>query len=185
MRNLVVKYDDGINFYATFSVKANVTGKVILSTMILILLTMYFFVASTITKEDLREMLFPMILISALIIFFPIRYLLWNLFGKETLIVNTKTVSYRYDYGILKTNLKTVHFERLGTGFQIIKEENEIESGKLLFYNYRGEDNLPEIIHQTSVLLDTIDIQEINMEISKIFANEFNEKNDFIPYSEN
>lgn len=185
MKNLLIKYEDGINLYATFSVKANVTGKVILSMMILLLLTIYFFVASTITKDDLREMLIPLILIFFLIIFFPVRYLLWNLFGKETLIINTKTVSYSYDYGILKTNLKTIHFDKLGTGFQFVKEQDEIESGKLIFYNYREKDNLPEIIHQTSVILNIIDIHKIDMELSKIFANEFNEKNGFIPYSEN
>jgi hypothetical protein len=99
--------------------------------------------------------------------------------------VNTKTISFCYDYGILKTNLKTIHFDRLGTGFQIIREENDIEIGKLIFYNYRVKDNLPEVIHQTSVLLDNIDINEIDLEISNLFVNEFNERNGFIPYSEN
>jgi len=185
MRNTVNKHNDGINFYATFNVKANTFGKVVLSIMILILMTVFIFVVSTITKDDIREMLFPMIVIFILILAFPVRYLLWNFFGKETLIVNTKTISFCYDYGILKTNLKTIHFDRLGTGFQIIREENDIEIGKLIFYNYRVKDNLPEVIHQTSVLLDNIDINEIDLEISNLFVNEFNERNGFIPYSEN
>ncbi|WP_445452930.1 hypothetical protein [Flavobacterium sp. 25HG05S-40] len=185
MRNTVNKHNDGINFYATFNVKANTFGKVVLSIMILILMTVFIFVVSTITKDDIREMLFPMIVIFVLILAFPVRYLLWNFFGKETLIVNAKTISFCYDYGILKTNLKTIHFDRLGTGFQIIREENDIEIGKLIFYNYRVKDNLPEVIHQTSVLLDNIDINEIDLEISNLFVNEFNDRNGFIPYSEN
>jgi energy-coupling factor transporter transmembrane protein EcfT len=185
MRNLVHKHTDGINFYATFQVKANPVGKVVLSLMILILITVYIFVVSTITKNDLRAMLFPMILVFVLILLFPVRYLLWNLFGKETLIVNTKTISYRYDYGILRTNLKTISFDGLGTGFHVVRKENTMEYGKMLFYNYRKEDNVPQLIHQTSVLLDTIDCNEINLEISSLFMNDYNQNNGFIPYSEN
>lgn len=183
MKNVVIKYNNGLNLYATLSVKANITGKIIVAIMILTLLTIYAFIASTITKEHLRDMLFPLILMLALILYFPVRYLLWNLFGKETLIVNTKTVSYSYDYGILKTNLKTIHFDKLATGFQFIKEQNKIKTGNLVFYNYGTEDNLPEIIHQTSVLFEEIDILEIDMEISKIFLNEFDENINYIPHS--
>lgn len=185
MRNTINKHNDGINFYATFNVKANTLGKVVLSIMILLLMIVYIFIISTITKNEIREMIFPMILIFVLILVFPVRYLLWNSFGKETLIVNTKTISFCYDYGIFKTNLKTIHFDRLGTGFQLIREENDIEFGKLIFYNYRFKDNLPEVIHQTSVMLDTIDINEIDQEISNLFVNEFDERNGFIPYSVN
>lgn len=185
MRNIVHKHNDGINFYATFQVKANPVGKVVLSLMLLVLMTVYIFVVSTITKNDLRETLFPMILVFVLILLFPVRYLLWNLFGKETLIVNTKTISYRYDYGIIRTNLKTIPFDRLGIGFHVERIENTMEHGKLLFYNYRKEDHLPVLIHQTSVLLDTIDRNEIDLEISSLFMHEGSENNGFFPYSEN
>ena len=104
----------------------------------------------------------------------PIRYLIWNLYGKENLIINSKTISYNYDYGFIRTNLKTIPFYHLGAGIELYKENKGIQEGKLILYNFRAQDNLPEIIHETTVLVNLEDVKEIDIEISKLFLKEFN-----------
>lgn len=57
----------------------------------------------------------------------------------------------------------------------LFKYENGIEKGHLIFYNYREVDNLPEIIHETTILIETEKIQELDLAIQTIFDNEIKE----------
>jgi len=135
--------------------------------------------------ESFREIIHPALLLLIFIIGFSVKYFLWNKFGVEELIVNTKSISWVYDYGFFRTNTKTVKYDRLGTGFERIRGLENEELGRLVFYNYREEDNLPEFIHQTTVLLKKEEINEFDKQISNVFENEFSYKNGFIAFSEN
>lgn len=185
MKNIIQKHSDGINLYSIFKVEASKTGKIILSICIIILLVVFVLVISTIEKQYIASAVLPILIFSGFMIIFPVRYLIWNLYGKENLIVNTKSISYFYDYGFFKTNLKTIFFYKLGTGFQFVREDEEGEKGRLLFYNYNKESNLPELIHQTSVLLDLVDVSEIDLEIKSLFEKPENADSNFYAFSEN
>lgn len=182
MNNTIDINNDGINVYATLNVKANRTGKITLFAVIVVFSSVFIFLGSSVKTEDGKSLLFPFVLIFLLVSIIPIGYFIWNLFGSESLIVNSKTISYQYNYGIFKTNLKTINYEVLGVSFARIRTENETELGKLIFYNYREKDNLPEFVHQTSVLLPKEDLKRLENEISGLFNQE---KPDFIPYSMN
>jgi hypothetical protein len=185
MKNTIEISSDGINVYAQLRVKANKVGQVILSVMIVLLVTLFFFLLASIDADELGSFLIPLVLIFTLIITFPVRFLVWNLVGKEHLIVNTKTINYYYDYGIIRTSMKTIPYERLGTGFEKVQAKNGIEKGNLLFYNFRKEDLLPQVIHQTTVLVDLEKIHQLDNEIQAIFLNEFQDKHGFIGISLN
>lgn len=182
MNNTIDINNDGINVYATLNVKANRTGKIALFAVIVVFSSVFIFIGSSVKTEDGKSLLFPFVLIFLLVSIIPIGYFIWNLFGNESLIVNSKTISYQYNYGIFKTNLKTINYEVLGVSFARIRTENETELGKLIFYNYREKDNLPDFVHQTSVLLPKEDLKRLENEISGLFSQE---KPDFIPYSMN
>ena len=185
MKNSINLKSDGINVYATMSVKAKIIGKIVLSILIILLVVFFVFITSSIELQEFGKAIIPLLLFFGILFFFSFRYLVWNLFGKEELIINTKTISYCYDYGVIKTNLKTVHYDKLGTGFVSSRVVNGVEFGNLIFYNYKKEDNLPDLIHQTSVLIDVQRINEINMLIQQVYENEFFEKNNFIGFSIN
>lgn len=174
--------NDGINIYATLKVKANRTGKIALFAVIVVFSSVFILIGSSVKTEDGKSLLFPFVLIFLLVSIIPIGYFIWNLFGSESLIVNSKTISYQYNYGIFKTNLKSINYEVLGVSFARIRTENETELGKIIFYNYREKDNLPEFVHQTSVLLSKEDLKRLENEISGLFRQE---KPGFIPYSKN
>jgi len=185
MKNTVEKHSDGINIYAEFSVKSNPIGKIILIILVFVLIVFFVLVFSTIDVYTIGKSIFPIVIMAFFLLVIPIRYLVWNLYGKENLIINSKTISYNYDYGIIKTNLKTLPFNILGTGIELIREDNGIRKGRLIFYDYREKDHLPEVIHYTSILVNLEEVKELDKEISKLFLDEFNQVRGFLPFSAN
>ncbi|UUV20738.1 hypothetical protein [Paenimyroides aestuarii] len=167
MNNYYKKKTDTINLYLELNVRASFFGKTLLLITILIALIPLFFFARDSYKnpENSSDFILPAIIIIGLIIIFPVRYLIWNSFGKEFIIINAKTISYNYNYRIITTNLKTIPFNKLATRIDIVKEENNIEYGKLVFFNYHKETNLPELIFETSVLLCLDDLKKIEHSI--------------------
>lgn len=185
MNNTIEIKSDGINVYATLTVKAKKAGKISLTILVFLFLTSLILIISTLDKSDVKEAIFPILILSAIFIFIPVRYLIWNLFGKENIIINTKTINYYYDYGIIRTSLKTINHDKLGTGFLPNRTENEKEIGKMLFYNYNKDNNLPELIHETAVLVELDKLKEIDTLLQTIYENEFHEKHGFVGYSLN
>ena len=169
MKNRVEKHFDTINIYVNFKVNSSKIGKIFLTILILLLLSVLVYLIATLEKEEISSSIFPIIIITALIILFPLRYLIWNIYGQERLIINTKSISYFYDYGLIKTNLKTINFSQLATEIEFVREFETVEVGRIIFYNYREIDNLPEEIHRTSVLIDLDELKNIVDDIDNLF----------------
>ncbi len=185
MENRIVISTNGINAYIKIRVNASKIGTRILSFFVIAEVIAVLVGLFHIKSEEVVSLIIPILIIIFLFIGLPLKYLLWNLFGNEVLIVNTKSISWSYDYGFFKTNLKTVKYHRLGTAYDKVRGEKEEEVGRLTFYNFREEDNLLEFIHQTTILLSREDIQNIDRQISDIFTNDFLNQNGFIPFSAN
>ncbi len=185
MKNTIEIKTDGINVYAKLGVKANMIGKIILFILLGLVFLILGFGASMTEQKEVGTLILPLLILLTLIIAFPVRYLIWNIYGVENLVVNTKTISYNYDYGIIRTNLKTINFYRLGTGIQTVQKEKGIEKGHLIFYNYREADNLPEVIHETTILIETEKIRELDLAIQTIFDNEIKENPSDLNFSLN
>lgn len=185
MKNRINISTDGINAYAKIEVNASKIGIQILTFFVFAEIIVFLVLLIQIKPEEVVSMIIPVLIVLVIFVGLPLKYLLWNLYGNEELIVNTKSISWSYYYGFFKTNLETVKYDRLGTGYEKVRGENEEEVGRLIFYNFREEDNLPELIHQTTVLLNKDEIKEFDNKISDIFANEFLNKNGFIPFSTN
>jgi len=183
MKNRVDVSTDGINVYAKMIVRPSRIGLYLFGSLILIELMAFIWVFAQ--AESVEEIIHPIVLVLFVILYFAVKYLFWNLYGVEELIVNTKSISWSYDYGFYKTNLKTVNYNRLGTGYERIRFARGVEIGRLVFFNYRIEDNLPEFMHHTSVLISKEDLRKIEDQIMNVFDNEFNYKNGFIAFSDN
>ena len=183
MNNKIEISSDGINVYARLKVNASSAGVYILGALILTELLIFGWILLEV--DSVKEIIHPAFLLLIFFFFFSVKYLLWNIYGSEELIVNTKTISWSYDYGFYKTNFITASHDRLGTGYEKIRRENGEELGRLVFFNYKNEDNLPEVMHHTTVLLKKEDIDWFDSHVSKVFENEFNHKRGFVPFSDN
>ncbi len=185
MKNRINIKVDELNIYASIEVNASKIGMRILSTLLLIEFLVFVYLFSTTSLDEISQFVVPMIFSLILFVGIPVKYLLWNLYGKEEIIINSKSISWSYDYGFFKTNMETVTFDRLSTNFEHVRQTGNVDIGRLLFINYRAEDNLPEILHQTTALLSKSDIEYFDNQISKIFISEFLDDYGFIPFSNN
>ncbi|WP_028890224.1 hypothetical protein [Tenacibaculum ovolyticum] len=185
MRNVFDISSDGINVYLSLEIKTSRTLKVLLVIVLLFVVVLLGFLFSALDIKEVPKLILPMIIIPVLIFYFLIRYVLWNLFGKEVVIVNRKSISSGLDYGLYKTNLKTILIDRLGFGEEFVREFELVRYGNINFYNYNKLTNLPELIHSTSVELTLEEIINVHDKVSEIFMDDFNEENKFLSFSEN
>ena len=181
MKNKININTDGVNVYVDLKVVSNLMGRVLLGLMILALVVLS--VWAVLSAEG-----FPIgfYLVVALTMFFAVKYFLWNVYGEESIVINTKSINYSYSYGFLQTNLKTITFHHLGTGYEKIKMGGgQTELGKLLFYNFNKENNLPELIFESTVLVPKEQIAIMDQWIKDLFLSELYGDMRFIPYSLN
>lgn len=99
------------------------------------------------------------------------RLALWNIFGKELIILNTKSVSYQRSYGIIETNLRTQPFQHLRIASVVTKEDSGMEYSKLQFYNY-NEHDVAELLLESSITLPEHYIAAIFQRVDALFAPE-------------
>jgi len=185
MRNRIHITSDGVNAHATLEVRASKIGIRILQLLLVAEIALFGWVGITLDAKELSGFAIPGLIIVIFFIGLPLKYLLWNLYGKEEMIVTAKSLSWRYDYRFFRTNWKTKKYDRLGTGFQKVRTENGLELGRLVFFNYSEDTGLPEVLHETTVLLSKPQIQNFDSEIAQIFRNDFLVVHGFIPFSEN
>ncbi|WBV60775.1 hypothetical protein PFY12_01330 [Chryseobacterium camelliae] len=100
---------------------------------------------------------------------FPLKYALWNVFGKETLVINRKSISYQYDYGFIRNNLTTTTYQNLSTHFQNFLIDKEKTLGKIHFYEEDEKTGLPNIFHITSIYITQSQYEIIIEEIKSLF----------------
>lgn len=174
MYNIFSNRYDGVNLYLEFTVKTKLIGKLVLSLFILLcfIAIFYFIIKAPKDENNNSEFITAAIILTFLLIVFPIRYLIWNCYGKEFLIVNSKSLSYYYSYKFVDTNLNTKLINELSIAIEVVKEDENYEYGRLIFYNINDETNLNEFLFQTSVLLRYQDLELIRKEIFDIFFDE-------------
>lgn len=98
-----------------------------------------------------------------------------------------------YDYVLTGKKLEEIiqfGIEKVGKPPKPIQEGmkftlNGEAIGLLIFYNCRAADNLPEVIHQTTVLLKRSELEVFDQKISEIFKTDFLNANGFISFSIN
>ncbi len=172
MNNTAEIKTDGINVYVTSKIQANSFGKIALTLLNTGLLIFYGWFVSTIEQNEAGKMFIPVILLFGAFIYLPWRYWFWNFYGKEHIIINTKTISLINDYGIIRTNPKTIPHFQLATNYEFVREINEKPYGRLHFISYNPETNLPEEVYQTTILLVKDDLDKIRDNITLVFENE-------------
>ncbi|RMD95814.1 MAG: hypothetical protein D6816_19805, partial [Bacteroidetes bacterium] len=140
MKNKIEIDSDGINVFVMMNVKASRPGIITLSVFLILEIILISVLLWHFDFEEASLLVIFMLIGFAFFIGLPLKYLLWNLYGNEELIVNTKSISWSYDYGFFKTNLQTVKYDTLGTGYAKVRGDDDEELGRLLFFNYRKED---------------------------------------------
>ena len=134
-----------------------------------------------------QNIIVPISFISFIIFYFIIRYFLWNIYGKENIIINNKTITYNRDFGLYQTKYTSNHYYKLDFATELVKEDNDLQFGDLVFVNYSEETQLPEVIFQTSILIELNELKKLQQEIElHLFDIDKNKlARDYIVFSQN
>lgn len=163
---------DEKNIYVSSKVPTNYWLKVfLLSLNILFLFATLFIVYET--------KYFLTILLPILYSFTLGKYFLWNIYGEEFYIISTSHISYRHNYGIFKTNLKSFEFDALENCEDITNPNTK--GTNLSFVKYSAVNNLPEIVFQTTIKIELDIFLDI---VSKLGEMKYQQVS-FIPFSNN
>ena len=185
MNNKMEMSSDGINLYVKLKVKSNKTALTVLGAFILFMILLFLSFAIKDAKDINTEMGVFVLIGVSVFLYLPIKYLLWNLYGEEDLIINTNSISYSHDYGWFKTNLETIEFTALGVTLDEMRLDGKDYLGQLHFTVYDNKNRLPEVIYSTTVFLNMIQIVELQAGIASLFKMEYLEERGFIPFSLN
>lgn len=185
MMNELDMSSDGINLYVNIKVKANKLVIRIAVTVLILLISFILIGAIKESKDISTEAGIFAIIGIFFFLYFPVKYLLWNLYGEEELIINTKSISYSYDYGWFKTKMETIEFVTLGVSLDEMRLDGKEYLGQLYFTAYDKNTQVPEVIHSTTVFLDMHQILELQLGISSLFEQSLYQERGFIPFSLN
>jgi len=180
MKNVSTVYSDGINIYIAAEIKSKVAGRLLLGLTLIIAIVLFIYLLISIDFKEMGKASIPIILIPSFFLYILSRYLLWNIYGQEHIVVNSKTVTYYYNYGFFRTPLKTVFHNRLGISYRITDRFEDENFGRMIFVNYNQDTNLPEALHETAVEINEKTATEIERLLEKVVLDKFNEDRDFI-----
>jgi len=116
-----------------------------------------------------------LLLLNMVILFFLSRYTLWNIYGKEYLIISAKSFSYQHDYGFFRTNNTTKSINKLALKVTAIKQDGDEKWLRLLFHSYDSL-NLPVEIYSMSFYIPQHEIEHLNILINNTFLDEMSER---------
>lgn len=184
MRNYCKVDSDGICVYINTKVISAKIGVIILIIINLIAWPGYIYLATIIPVQKESGLIIPLIIFLLFLIFGLGRYTAWNLWGQEYIRINTKSINYFRSYGIISTNEKKIKIKRPGLSYEKFKTFDDIEYGKLYFYDY-DEDNNPILVFETTILIQKEDAITIIKEIDLVHQNEYYDVNNIVPITMN
>ncbi|TCC91014.1 hypothetical protein [Pedobacter hiemivivus] len=155
---------DGVCIYATLRSRISIIGKLILLLINAFLISAI--IAFSIAGVGLAAIFF---LVGE---FFVLRYTLWNLFGEEKLIINTKSLSYQHDYGLFVTSLKSIPINMALKVLDLDEATEDAGSYKRLFFLSYDDNHLPFDIYHTTLGLSEYDYRKIIELLNELYLDQ-------------
>ncbi|MBP6392296.1 MAG: hypothetical protein KA175_07345 [Flavobacteriales bacterium] len=119
------------------------------------------------------------------LVLLPLRYLLWNLYGEEHIIVTTRSVTHQLSYGIYRTKPRTSIHEKLGVDLHAVDISTPTSRGTMVLSTFDNTTGLPTTILETSILLTKDELLAISTAIGRLYESAFQQEQGFVPYSLN
>lgn len=165
---------DDFNIYLKSSVPTKPLVKLLFTLFNLGILSALFWLAISMQQEKPTPLIF-LLPIGYLLSFG--KYLSWNIFGIEHVIISSTHVSYQHNYGLWKSKFKTERYHFLEAS--PIDETVAKGDVKLLFGSYQEKTKLPEILFQTSIPIKFEDYLFLLNRMDEIQLDEFSATNGF------
>ncbi len=171
MHNSAEVSSDGSSVFLISVVKPKKYAQAILIVLFIIALILYVSaIVHTLNSNPTGGAILAVFVLFPATILFPIsKYLFWNLYGKEEIVVSENTINYRRSYGVLTTNWHTKKYKPLY--YNIIKQDMDNDLSIIEFGGKTTRD-VPVSIFKSSVKTPTRQIVKLTQEIKKIFPIE-------------
>lgn len=171
MRNEAEIRSDGTQVYLISRVRANLPGKLVLTIVNIAILVTYIYFLSYMQKHHIRAYLVPAAVAFVVLIFFPWRWWFWSFFGKECVTISADSLSYYYNYGIVKTRVDAIPHLRLTIKYKHVKTIGNEQYGRLRFISLNRDNAQHQEIYHTSIVLPKKDLMKIQEEVLIILNN--------------
>lgn len=169
MKNTVSIHSDDRNVYLTSTLKVSHAKKVTLTIVNISLVLLHIFFIIEIELHEVKRLLIPTIVSMVVFIYFPWRYWCWSFFGQEYLTINTKTITYQYNYGIVKTHARTLSHRGLASAYTPRQAVEGEACGRLIFISEKDGSDKTEAIYETEIVLPKKDLDHLKAEITELF----------------
>lgn len=164
-------HTDGICVYVSIGVKTALIGKIYLMVMHAAVLT----IIGIALKEWIPAMLIMFLVIEGCLM----KYTLWNIFGKERLIINTKSISFQHDYGFFKTDYVTREIHRM---LDIRLSETDSKSDRrYLHFLSCNENDIPLEIYSAALTVTEGEGERLAMQVKQLFVDTLTEQYELPP----
>lgn len=107
---------------------------------------------------------------------------LWYGFGKEKLIITSKSISYQYQYGFYTTKMESQPLRRaLNISLAPSRERNGLEYFNVIFETY-NQQNVPEEIYRTSLAINRAEFAILKRSIRSLYFERVDPNHHIQPY---
>lgn len=96
------------------------------------------------------------------------RFIFWNIFGKESIVIAPGSITYSRSYGILRMPSKVITFNQLFTEIEIMRQEEESKSGILHFYDRIQANGQLKRIFSTAVYLPEVQLKDFEIKLAEL-----------------
>ena len=164
--NFTLHYD-GVCVYANIKIKISVLAKFILMFLNVALISIIVLFASS--GVGIAAVFFTLIQV------FLLKYTLWNLYGTENLIINTKSISYQYGYGFFVTTMTTLMIHKAVK----LGHFNSIKGGEQNYMNFLfstfDDAHLPTHIYQSTLKISETEYQQLVEAVDHLYLDQLSE----------
>ncbi len=172
MKNQITISNNGSSILLDLVLKSDKRGKIVLTVFVALLIGVAVFALSNAPRTAFPKIILPAMILWGLIFYFPVRYLLWNLFGSETFAITTRSISVERSYGFYRTRIESFPFTKLYITFDTAHRFDGGEYGTMGFHGRDPTTGLPVPLVQTTVIASKADLNRVQEEINKMFHQE-------------
>lgn len=107
---------------------------------------------------------------------------LWYGFGKEKLVITSKSIGYRYQYGFYTTKMESQPIRRaLNISLAPSRERNGLEYFNVIFETY-NQHNVPEEIYRTALAINRAEFATLKQSIRTLYFERVDPNHHLQPY---
>jgi hypothetical protein len=131
---------------------------------------------------SLVDWLLALFVIGVLLMFLSGWLTLWYGFGKEKLVITSKSISYQYQYGFYTTKMDSQPLRRaLNISLAPSRERNGLEYFNVIFETY-NEQNVPEEIYRTALAINRAEFATLKRAIRTLYFERVDLNHHMQPY---